>query len=594
MKFLLITLVAIFSVNTVCADETLEKVLQAESKRIEVIAKASQATVAIFSPGGKGGGSGVLISSDGYALTNFHVSNIGPALECGLNNGKIYDAVVVGIDPTGDVALIKLLGRNDFPVAPMGDSNRVRAGHWVFAAGNPFLLAEDFTPSISFGIVSGTQRYQYPSGTLLEYADCIQTDAAINPGNSGGPLFNVHGEVIGINGRGSFEKRGRVNVGVGYAISINQIKKFLGHLKSGRVVDHASLGATVTTDDQNRVVVDDILDTSDAYRRGLRYDDELARFGGREIGTVNAYKNSIGTFPKGWRVPMSYRRDGKTIDTFVRLQGAHRDGELKKLLKGKQEPTPNPKKEKPKLPKLPKIPVELFGKSKLPSIVAKHYTKKNGYINYYFNKQNQDRVLKAYSELCSLSSNEGNWTITGSVDGSGDFKLIQNETSASLEHPKGQFSVKFGKKLLTDHPKTLRKRRASPSFGRDSFGPPGSGGMFAAIHLWQRFLIKGPKRYGEIYYLGTAPVANSKKLADILVCTYSGIETWFYFDSDNGQLLCLEMTSDEDLDPCEILFSDYKGQAGKQLPHHWEVRFGDKTFGQFDIKTFSLNSEENK
>ncbi len=190
----------------------------------------------------------------------------------------------------------------------------MRVGDWCFAVGNPFLLATDFTPSVSYGIVSGVHRYQYPSGTLLEYADCIQTDAAINPGNSGGPLFNARGEVIGINGRGSFEKRGRVNVGVGYAISINQIKNFLGYLKSGRIVDHATLGAVVTHDDEGRVLVNDILETSDAYRRGLRYDDEIVRFGGRDIHTVNAFKNVLGIFPRDWRVPLTYQRDGKRHD----------------------------------------------------------------------------------------------------------------------------------------------------------------------------------------------------------------------------------------------------------------------------------------
>src|SRR6185295_10827586 len=113
--------------------------------------------------------------------------------------------------------------------------------------------------------------YQYPDGTLLEYADCLQADAAINPGNSGGPLFDAQARVIGINGRGSFEKRGRVNVGVGYAISSNQIKNFLGYLKSGRVVDHATLGARVVRNDEHRVVVDEILEESDTFRRGLRY-----------------------------------------------------------------------------------------------------------------------------------------------------------------------------------------------------------------------------------------------------------------------------------------------------------------------------------
>ena len=189
-------------------------VLEAEAKRVEVVEKVAPAVVAIFGPGGGGGGSGVLITKDGYALTNFHVTKgAGDYMQCGLNDGKLYDAVIVGIDPTGDVAMIKLLGRNDFPTAPMGDSDKVKAGDYSFAMGNPFLLATDFRPTVTYGIVSGVHRYQYPSGTLLEYTDCIQIDTSINPGNSGGPLFNAAGEVIGINGRGSFEKRGRVNSG---------------------------------------------------------------------------------------------------------------------------------------------------------------------------------------------------------------------------------------------------------------------------------------------------------------------------------------------------------------------------------------------
>ena len=181
----------------------------------------------------------------------------------------------------------------------MADSDDVKIGDWCFAVGNPFLLATDFQPTVTFGIVSGTHRYQPPAGTLLEYTDCIQTDAAINPGNSGGPLFNANGDLIGINGRGSFEKRGRVNVGVGYAISINQIKNFLGCLKSGRIVDHATLGATVAMSDRGSVRVSNILESSDAYRRGLRYDDEIVSFGGRPIDTPNGFKNVLGIFPKG-------------------------------------------------------------------------------------------------------------------------------------------------------------------------------------------------------------------------------------------------------------------------------------------------------
>ena len=137
----------------------------------------------------------MVISSDGYALSNFHVVKpCGDHMKCGMPDGKLYDAVVVGVDPTGDVALIKLLGRDDFPCAELGDSDQMQVGQWYFAVGNPFLLATDFQPTVTYGIISGIHRYQYPAGTLLEYTDCIQTDASINPGNSGGPLLNAEGQ----------------------------------------------------------------------------------------------------------------------------------------------------------------------------------------------------------------------------------------------------------------------------------------------------------------------------------------------------------------------------------------------------------------
>src|SRR5712692_3698633 len=264
-------------------------VKSAEAQRVAVIEKARPSVAAIFGPGGQGGGSGVLIDKDGYALTNFHVvEGAGPVMQCGLPDGVLYDATLVGLDKVGDVALIKLLPQKkgqDFPFAVLGDSDKVKAGDWCMAMGNPFLLATDFNPTVTFGLVSGVDRYQYPAGTLLEYTDCIQVDASINPGNSGGPLFNLQGELIGINGRGSFEKRGRVNSGVGYAISINQIKNFLGHLRAGLDADHATLGAIVKSpsDEIQKLEIKDILDDSDAFRRDLKVGDELIAFAGRPL-----------------------------------------------------------------------------------------------------------------------------------------------------------------------------------------------------------------------------------------------------------------------------------------------------------------------
>ncbi len=313
-------------------------VREAEATRVATVARIAPAVLAVYQRSTPGGGSGVLITHDGYALTNFHVVGEDQFFKCGLNDGNLYDAVLVGVDPTGDVALIKLQGRDDFPTATWGDSNAIRVGDWVYVLGNPFLLASDFQPTTTYGIVSGVHRYQYPANTILEYTDCLQVDASVNPGNSGGPLFNKAGELIGINGRISIAQRGRVNAGAGYSISINQIRNFLGSLHSGRIVDHATLGAIVSTDSLGAIVVSQIQEESDAYRRGLRVDDELVSFAGRPIRSVNQFKNILGIFPEDWKVPLTYRRDGEKHDIRVRLRPLHGKRELAEMMVSPEKP----------------------------------------------------------------------------------------------------------------------------------------------------------------------------------------------------------------------------------------------------------------
>lgn len=554
-------------------------VLEAERQRIETIRKASEAFVAVFADAGQGGGSGVVISPDGYALSNFHVTQpAGNHMKCGMPDGKLYDAVIVSVDPTGDVALIKLLGRDDFPHATLGDSDQVRVGDWCFAVGNPFLLANDFQPTVSYGVVSGVNRYQYPAGTLLEYADCIQTDAAINPGNSGGPLFNAQGELIGINGRGSFEKRGRVNVGVGYAISINQIKNFMGYLMSGRIVDHATLGATVSTDADGQVVVDNILEDSDAYRRGLRYDDEIVRFGNREIHTVNAFKNVLGIYPRDWRVPLTYRRDGQTYDTLVRLAGVHHESELEAAVQGKQAPElPKPgdkpegdKSEEDGQPKLPEGHPLLKKAAPMPKIAADQFEKRRGYANYYFNRQNQARVWNAFVARGDFSGVEKDWTMVGTLAGGGDVTVRLTAEQGVVTLPVGESKALFTEDLAAH------------------LNPPGSGGLLVTLHLWQRLLTEGPQKFGEVSYWGTMPIPTQPGLVDVLVGLHGGMEVRFFFEPSSGYLVGLEMFPADDLDPCEIYFSDYRETAGRWLPYRWEVRHGDGTFAVLELKTFKL------
>lgn len=569
--------------------EQLAEVRQAEQQRIAAINKAVPSACAIFSPGGGGGGSGVVITPDGYALTNFHVVKpAGNYMYCGMADGQRYDAVIVGIDPTGDVALVKLLGRDDFPVAELGNSDQVRVGDWCFAVGNPFLLATDFQPTVTYGVVSGVHRYQYPAGTLLEYADCIQTDASINPGNSGGPLFDSQGRLIGINGRGSFEKRGRVNVGVGYAISINQIKHFMGYLRSGRIVDHATLGATVTTNDEGRVVVADILQDSDAYRRGLRYNDEIIGFGDREITTVNGFKNALGIYPRGWRVPLSFRREGKRYDVLVRLTGVHSPEQLTEAVQGPSRPTPQPDQDKPEkkdgdekdgeTPKQPAPPTPRPGRGQ-PKIVVPPEAKKlieprRGFANYYFNRVQLEEVIARFQEHAGGNYPDATWNLAGKFNGRATFEVELRNDFVTGRYPEGPDRIDLSQDLDTQ------------------LAPIGSHGMLASLHVWKTFLSRGLKEFGNAYYLGTMPVAGQDEPCHVVVGTYNVLEVRLIFSPSTGELAAMEVYSSDQIDPCELFFTEYRDSADdRRLPKQIDVRVGLESFAVLDVETFEVLNE---
>jgi S1-C subfamily serine protease len=574
-------------------------VLRAEAQRVAVVSRAMQAAIAIFAAGGQGGGSGVIISPDGYALSNFHVTKgAGDVMKCGLPDGSLYDAVIVGIDPVGDVALLKLFGREDFPHATLGDSDSIRVGDWVFAVGNPFLLATDFQPTVTYGIVSGVHRYQYPAGTLLEYADCIQTDASINPGNSGGPLFDSRGLLVGINGRASFEKRGRVNVGVGYAISINQIQNFLGCLRAGRIVDHATLGARLISQEDGRVIVGDILETSDAYRRGLRYGDEVVRFAGRPIHTVNAFKNALGIYPRGWRVPLVYRRGGETHEVLVRLAGVHSSEELLELVQGRagkreqdgpprrreppapqprepgEEPPeePDPHRPQPGQPQPGDPPLQQGGGPEVPEHIKPYYEPRRGFANYYFNRVEVRRVWGAVRRG-DVSSREGTWVAVGTVPGQGDAAFELSAELVRCRLPGGQVSLPLGNDLA------------------GATQPEGSGGLLAALALWRRLLLLGPDEFGDLHYYGAAPLSGLDSLADVLVGTWGGVECWFYFDPTSGDLAALEAYVTAQEDPCELRFARYADFQGRRLPCQIEARYGDQVYGVYELPVWSIEGD---
>jgi S1-C subfamily serine protease len=299
-----------------------DAVLAAEQQRIDMISRVSPSVVCMYDSVKHGGGSGVIITPDGYGLTNFHV--VAGMLDTrqgfgGLGDGVLYELEVLGVDPTGDVAMFRLKGSGILPHAPLGDSDTVQLGDTVFAMGNPFVMSEDYSPTVTMGIVTGVHRYQWGVGGNLTYSDCIQTDASINPGNSGGPLFNAKGEVIGINGRISINTRGRFNVGFGYAISSNQIRRFIPALRAGLVAKHGTLPATIGPDDNGALRFEQVGVGSNLSRAAVRIGDRFVSFDSVALQGPNHFVSLLGTYPADWPVVLETERDGQTFKPIVRL-----------------------------------------------------------------------------------------------------------------------------------------------------------------------------------------------------------------------------------------------------------------------------------
>ena len=587
-------------------------VKEAEARRIEVVAKVRPAVVAVFSESMEGGGSGVIIDPAGFALTNFHVVSDGKTFKCGLSDGVLYDAVVVGLDKVGDVSLIKLLAKEKikdkdgkevdkpFPFVPLGDSDKIEPGDWSLAMGNPFLLATDFTPTVTYGLVSGTHRYQEPSGLLLEYTDCIQIDTSINPGNSGGPLFNMNGELVGINGRGSFDKRGRVNSGVGYAISINQIKNFLGHLYAGIDTDHATLGAAVKTieDEEGqppRVVVQTLLDEADAVRRGLQGDDELVEFAGRPVENTNQYKNVLGIYPKGWRIPLTFRREFKKHEVLVRLMGILPKEENRARPRQRQRPG-----EPPPRPGQPPVPGERTTAPKADSPALKFYKAKPGFANFYFNELAQKKLLAGFTKHGDFAPLTGTWKLEGELK-----KKDSAATPVTLEirdvpeEGKGTKTVlKFNLGGLDYSLEPLKSNQDI----RDIKDPPGSGGLLMAMYHYHRLLTQGGKGFEggfsdggyEPFYPpkvdGSIParLAELRTDTEVLNTEHAAVHGKWFFAKDDSKLLGFEISITKEDDPCEVYLSDYRPVDGRELPHRIEVKYGNDSYGVLTVKSYKL------
>jgi S1-C subfamily serine protease len=319
-------------VFTARADSPADRLRAAEADRVALIQRVSPAVISVFRVDksgnelAQGSGSGVIISADGYALTNFHVTGPAEELRVGLPGGRIYKAERRGIDPTGDIAVLKIESDQQLPFAALGDSSALRVGQWVVAVGNPFLLATDFRPTVSFGVISGLHRFLPGAGAQLIYADAIQIDAALNPGNSGGPLFNDRGELVGINGRITIRQvegmqMNKINMGVGFAIPLHAIRPFLDPLKAGHNVDRGYLGLGRTEVKDESLEILSVIADSPADLYGLRAGDQLLSVDGRPVNDPAELQNIILLKPAGARIAVQYRRGEQTQNITIQLAG---------------------------------------------------------------------------------------------------------------------------------------------------------------------------------------------------------------------------------------------------------------------------------
>ncbi|MEO3771968.1 trypsin-like peptidase domain-containing protein [Micromonospora sp. B9E7] len=289
----------------------------------KIAASVQDSVVSITTDSGEG--SGVVLSADGYVLTNNHVvaSAAGGNVLVIFADGKKVEAKVIGTDPKTDLAVVKANGVNDLKPAKFGDSDAMQVGDQVLALGSPLGLQG----SVTSGILSARDRTiragegqpqdptQQQSQTVSSISGLLQTDAPINPGNSGGALVNTRGEVIGVNTAIATSGQSTGNIGVGFAIPSNKAKDVAGKLQRGEKVSHPSLGVGVNQAEGGGALVASVTPGSPAEKAGLQRGDVVTRFGEKPVNDSDDLVGAVQAGKVGDRVEVQFKRNGdeKTV-----------------------------------------------------------------------------------------------------------------------------------------------------------------------------------------------------------------------------------------------------------------------------------------
>jgi Do/DeqQ family serine protease len=293
----------------------------------------------------QGLGSGIIVrQKEGvyYVLTNHHVVDDTTEIRVATKDNKEYPATLVGKDERKDLAMISFKTGDSYPIAALGDSDTVRVGDWAIAMGNP--LGEQFSFSVTMGIVSAVGRTGGPGGNINDF---IQTDASINPGNSGGPLVNIRGEVIGINTWIASNASGGGNVGLGFAIPINNAKRSIDELITSGATSYGWLGVSLTEpgketaaalgiEGKRGALASQVFIGSPADKGGISPGDFITHVDGKEARGVNQLTMMVGDIKPGDSATFTVIRDGAPKDIKVRIETRTNEvaSESKKLWPG--------------------------------------------------------------------------------------------------------------------------------------------------------------------------------------------------------------------------------------------------------------------
>lgn len=276
-------------------------------------------------------GSGYIISSDGYILTNDHVAGNGTEITVTMTNGEHYPAKLIGSDQTTDICLLKIDQKN-LPYVNLGNSDDIIIGEWVIALGNPFGLFElNDQPTVTVGVISATGMNLEPIENRY-YLNMIQTDAAINSGNSGGALVNSIGEVIGMNTLIFSPGGTQGNIGLGFAIPINKVKRIAAELKDkGKIDRDFNIGMGIQSIDEGiaqyyklnttkGVIVTQIINNSPSSKAGLKPGDIITKINDYSAGNENIVRGIFAEFRAGETITLHIIRDNIKMDLKMKLE----------------------------------------------------------------------------------------------------------------------------------------------------------------------------------------------------------------------------------------------------------------------------------